>query len=82
MRREARVHPRKYAAVSLAEGCVAEATSAPLKKTHDTRSAWIAVAHLRRVHPPPPRLPFPPITRRTPRSEREGESEGGACAPA
>ena len=32
------MHPRKHAVVSLAEGCVAEATSAPLKKTHDTGS--------------------------------------------
>ena len=68
MRREARVHPRKYAVVSLAEGCVAEATSAPLKKTHDTRSASsISVAHLRRVHPP---LPSPP-------SHQRVEEKGG-----
>ena len=32
------MHPRKYAVVSLAEGCVADATSASLKKTHDIRN--------------------------------------------
>ena len=33
----ARVHPRKYAVVSLAEGCVASAANASLKKTHDSK---------------------------------------------
>ena len=37
--REARVHPRKWAVVSLAEGCVAEATSTTPKKTHDFNTA-------------------------------------------
>ena len=64
MRREARVHPRKHAVVSLAEGCVAEATSAPLKKTHDTSSTRTYAVYTR------PRSPD--HTRRTPRRE-EGE---------
>ena len=64
MRREARVHPRKYAVVSLAEGCVAEETSAPLKKTHDTVSNPDAMYVLTPCTSAPP-----PLTRRTPRSK-------------
>ena len=77
MKREARVHPRKYAVVSLAEGCVAEATSAPLKKTHDTETP--AECHLRTyavyTRPPPPRLP-PAHTENPSIEGRGGEARG------
>ena len=67
----ARGHPRKYAVVSLAEGCVAPAAS-ERNPQEDSRHEEIMLRYLRRVHPPH----HSSITRRSRRSAWRSRSGG------